>query len=83
MPTISIQVPTVAVPRIKAALRDRFPQGVDPSNGNAPFPEPTDQELLATLQQDVRDFIKRTVRDFESRAAEDAARASITDIDVS
>ena len=82
MPTLSIEVPAVAVPRIKAALRDRFPRGVEPGTGQ-PFPDPTDQELLALLQQDVRDFIKRTVRDFESRAAEEQARASITDIDVS
>lgn len=81
MPTLSIEISADAVPRIKAALRLRFPSGVDPET-QVPFPDPTDQELLALLQQDVRDFIKRTVRDYESRAAEDQARASITDITI-
>lgn len=82
MPTLSIEIPADAVPRIKAVLRDRFPSGIDPETG-VDYPEPTNAELLAALKGDVREFVKRTVRDFESREAQEQARAAITDIEVS
>lgn len=81
MATITIDVPTAAVPRIKAALRNRFASGLNPETGQ-PHPEPTNAELLEVLQLEIKEFIKREVRDFESRQAEEQARASITDIDI-
>ncbi len=81
MPDITITIPNAAVPRIKTALRGRFPSGLDPSTGED-FPEPSDAEYLAKLKEFIREFVRREVRDFERRKAAADAEAAITDIDV-
>ena len=81
MATLSIDIPASAVPRIRAALRNQFPSGLDPETGQ-PYTDPTDQELLARLKDMVRQFVRREVRDYESRQAEEQARAAIIDIDI-
>jgi hypothetical protein len=80
MPTLSVNIPAAAVPRIKAALRQFFPQGEDPEG--VPYPEPTDAEYMAQLKQFVKDYIKREVRDYERRLAAEQAEAAVTDIEV-
>lgn len=81
MPTISITIPTAAVPRIKTAMRQFFPDGLDPETGQ-PFPEPTDAEYLAKLKEFIKDYVKREVRDYERRMATQQAEAAVTDIPV-
>lgn len=82
MPQITINIPAAAVPRIKAATRQFFPSGPDPSNNNEPYPEPTDAEYLAFVKEEIKRFLQREVRDFERREAAQAAEAAITDIEV-
>jgi hypothetical protein len=81
MPTLSVTIPDTAVPRIKSALRQFFPQGLDPDTGQ-PYPEPTDAEYMAQLKEFVKDYIKREVRDYERREAARAAEEAVTDIEV-
>ena len=81
MPQISINIPNAAVPRIKAALRQFFPTGLNPETGQD-FPEPTDAEYLAKLKEFIKDYVKREVRDYERRKAALDAEAAVTDIEV-
>jgi hypothetical protein len=82
MPQITINIPADAVPRIKAATRRFFPQGIDPSDPPNVYPEPTDAEYLAFVKEEIKRFLQREVRDFERREAAQAAEAAITDIEV-
>ncbi len=81
MPQVSINIPVGSVPRLKAALRQFFPSGIDPETGQ-PYPEPTDQEYLAQLKEFIKDYVRREVRDFERREAARAAEDAVTDIEV-
>ena len=81
MPKITIDLPAEAIPRVKAALRGRFPKGPNPATGEE-YPEPTDAENLTLLATLIRDFVKREVRDFERHKAAADAAAATTDIDV-
>jgi hypothetical protein len=81
MPTLSVTIPTAAVPRIKAALRQFFPQGLNPETGQ-PYPEPSNAEYMAQLKEFVKDYIKREVRDYERRVAAQEAENAVTDIDI-
>lgn len=82
MPQLTITIPNEAVPRIKAALRQFFPSGPNPSDPPNDYPEPSDAEYLAKLKEFVKDFVKREIRDYERRLAAEQAESAITDIEV-
>lgn len=81
MAQITINIPDTALPRIKAALRSRFPSGIDPEKAPNPYPEPTNAEYLAELKAILRQAVIREVKDFEVRSALQNAERAITDIE--
>jgi hypothetical protein len=79
MPQITINIPADSVPRIKAAIRRFFPQGINPDDPPNVYPEPTD---LAFVKEEIKRYLQREVRDFERREAARAAEEAVTDIEV-
>lgn len=81
MPQISINIPTAAVPRLKAALRRFFAEGIDPETG-LPYPEPTDAEYVAKLKEFIKEYVSREITDWERRTAVRDAEDGILPFDV-
>lgn len=81
MPQITLDIPTAAVPRLRAAVRERFPSGIDEGTGE-PYPEPTDAEMIAWFKEMLRERAKEFIREYELRKAQEQVFIDHTDVEV-